>query len=370
MWSFLLSLIPSHSSVEKQAEMFKSPEVDDDVQPLLETQEEPLLKPNESRWVTLPIVHYDIWKMYKTHMASFWTVEEVDLANDTRDWALLTEPEQHFVKHVLAFFAASDGIVNENLAQQFFCEVQWPEVRAFYSFQIAMENVHSEMYSVLIDTYVRDPEEQDRMFRAVTTMPAVRQKALWALQWMNRDRPFAERLVAFAAVEGILFSGSFCAIFWLRKRNLMQGLCFSNELIARDEGLHTEFACLLYSKLVHQLPDDRVKEIISGAVAVEREFICGSLPCSLVGMNAKLMTQYIEFVGDRLLVMLGCSKLYNVTNPFDWMELISMQGKTNFFEKRVGEYQRPGIMSRQTDAEDNDNNNTDQKNKFTLNADF
>lgn len=331
--------------------------------------EEPLLKTNPDRWVVFPIVHHDIWYMYKLHIASFWTVEEVDLERDMSDWYSLSEAEQHFVKHVLAFFAASDGIVNENLAQQFFCEVQWPEARAFYSFQIAMETIHSEMYSALIEAYVRDPDERDSIFRAVSTMPAVACKAQWALQWMNKDRPFAERLVAFAAVEGILFSGSFCAVFWLRKRSLMPGLCFSNELISRDEGLHTEFACLLYSKLTEPLEESRIKEIVSGAVEAEREFICGSLPCSLIGMNAKLMTQYIEFVADYLLVRLGCSKHYNSTNPFDWMELISMQGKTNFFEKRVGDYQKAGVMHRVRSRQSGDSNDEDG-NVFRTNVDF
>jgi ribonucleoside-diphosphate reductase subunit M2 len=330
--------------------------------------DEPLLRENPDRWVVFPIAHHDIWHMYKLHMASFWTVEEVDLVHDMADWDSLTEPEQHFIKHVLAFFAASDGIVSENLAQCFFSEVQWPEARAFYSFQIAMENVHSEMYSALIETYIRDPVERDVVFRAISTMPAVACKARWAVQWMAPERPFAERLVAFAAVEGILFSGSFCAIFWLRKRGLMPGLCFSNELIARDEGLHTDFACLLYSHLLRPLSQERVQEIVAGAVEVEREFVCGSLSCSLVGMNAGLMTEYIEFVADRLLVQLGCSRVYHSSNPFAWMEMISMQGKTNFFEKRVGDYQKSRLVQmaqRRKNAEDSTLDNC-----FAMDADF
>merc|ERR1712232_311911 len=257
----------------------------------------------------------------------------------------LSEKEQHFVKHVLAFFAASDGIVLENLASRFSTEIQVPEARAFYGFQIAMENIHSETYSLLIEQYVRDPEEKDRVFDAIHTMPAVEEKARWALQWMNQESSFVERLVAFACVEGILFSGSFCAVYWLKKRGLMPGLTFSNELIARDEGLHADFACLLYSMLEQKLPDDVMNDIIRGAVEVERKFICEALPCDLIGMNADLMTRYIEFVADRLLTALGHSKIYNVSNPFDWMELISLQGKTNFFEKRVGEYQKAGVMT-------------------------
>ena len=293
----------------------------------------------------MPIMHGDVWAMYKTHVAAFWTTEEVDLTQDRADWNGLTQSERHFIKHVLAFFAASDGIVNENLAQQFYSEVQWPEARAFYGFQIAMENIHSEMYSLLIDTYITESAEKGDVFRAISTMPAVKEKAHWALQWMNPSSSFAERLVAFAAVEGILFSGSFCAIFWLRKRGLMPGLCFSNELIARDEGLHTRFACLLYSKLNTRLSPISVNAIIKGAVDVEREFICKALPCSLIGMNAGTMTKYIEFVADHLLKSLGYENLYNSDNPFDFMELISLQGKTNFFEKRVGEYQKAGVLS-------------------------
>merc|ERR1711998_582309 len=261
------------------------------------------------------------------------------------DWDTLADTEQHFIKHVLAFFAASDGIVLENLGDNFSTEVQVPEARAFYGFQIAMENIHSETYSLLIEQYIRDPTEKSKLFDAIHTMPPVREKAEWAIQWMNTENSFAERVVAFAAVEGILFSGSFCAIYWLKKRGLMPGLTFSNELISRDEGLHAEFACLLYGMLQNPLPDDIVHNLIRGAVDVERKFICEALSCDLIGMNSDLMTKYIEFVADRLLTALGHPKLYGATNPFDWMELISLQGKTNFFEKRVGEYQKAGVMT-------------------------
>jgi len=306
---------------------------------------DPLLKENPRRWVLLPIQYPAVYEMYKKHEASFWTAEEIDLAADTKDWERLTDGEQHFVKHVLAFFAASDGIVLENLAGSFSTEVQIPEARAFYGFQMAMENIHSETYSLLIEQYIKDPVEKDRVFNAITTMPAVMEKARWAVQWMNKENSFAERIVAFACVEGVLFSGSFCAIYWLKKRGLMPGLTFSNELISRDEGLHAEFACLLYGMLQNQLPEDVVHNMIRGAVDAERTFICEALPCDLIGMNSDLMLKYIEFVADRLLVALGHSKLFNATNPFDWMELISLQGKTNFFEKRVGEYQKAGVMS-------------------------
>merc|ERR1711933_267743 len=293
-----------------------------------------------------------IYEMYKKHEASFWTAEEIDLAQDAKDWETLSEKEQHFVKHILAFFAASDGIMLENLASRFSTEIQIPEARAFYGFQIAMENIHSETYSQLIEQYIRDPEEKDKVFDAIHTMPAVEEKAQWAVQWMNDESSFAERIVASACVEGILFSGSFCAIYWLKKRGLMPGLTFSNELISRDEGLHAEFACMLYGMLQHQLPEDVVHEIIRGAVEVERRFICEALSCDLIGMNNELMTKYIEFVADRLLTALGHSKLYHAVNPFDWMDLISLQGKTNFFEKRVGEYQKAGIMTHADGQED------------------
>jgi len=320
------------------------------------------LKENPGRWVMFPIKHPAVWEMYKKHEASFWTAEEIDLSQDTKDWESLNDHERHFIKHVLAFFAASDGIVLENLAAQFSTEVQIPEARAFYGFQIAMENIHSETYSLLIEQYIRDPAEKDKVFNAIQTMPAVKEKAQWAIQWMNRQNSFAERVVAFAAVEGILFSGSFCAIYWVKKRGLMPGLTFSNELISRDEGLHAEFACLIYGMLQNPLPEDVVNGIIRGAVDVERHFICEALSCDLIGMNSELMTRYIEFVADRLLTSLGHQKIYNVSNPFDWMELISLQGKTNFFEKRVGEYQKAGIMTSATGQE--------ESRGFALDVDF
>merc|ERR1719479_683346 len=282
---------------------------------------DPILVENPQRWVMFPIQHADIWEMYKKHEASFWTAEEVDLSQDNRDWEQLTDTERHFIKHVLAFFAASDGIVLENLASQFSTEVQAPEARAFYGFQMAMENIHSETYSLLIEQYIRDPVEKEAVFDAINTMPPVQAKASWAVQWMQTSNSFAERLVAFAAVEGVLFSGSFCAIYWLKKRGLMPGLTFSNELISRDEGLHAEFACLLYGMLQHKLPDDIVHDIIRSGVEVERRFICEALSCDLIGMNSELMTRYIEFVADRLLAALGHPKLYG-SSPFDWMELI------------------------------------------------
>ncbi|MQM23933.1 hypothetical protein Taro_057003 [Colocasia esculenta] len=308
--------------------------------------EEPLLAPNPDRFCMFPIKYPQIWEMYKKAEASFWTAEEVDLSHDLRHWEhTLTPDERHFVTHVLAFFAASDGIVLENLAARFMKEVQVAEARAFYGFQIAIENIHSEMYSLLLETYIKDSEEKSRLFRAIDTIPCVARKADWALCWIDGSESFAERLVAFACVEGIFFSGSFCAIFWLKKRALMPGLTFSNELISRDEGLHCDFACLLYSLLRGKLPEERVHSIVADAVEIEREFVCDALPVALVGMNGTLMCQYIEFVADRLLVALGHRKLYNAANPFDWMELISLQGKTNFFEKRVGEYQKASVMS-------------------------
>ena len=307
-------------------------------------QEELLLQENRDRFVILPIKHPAIWEMYKKHEASFWTAEEIDLSGDLRDWQQLNDGERHFISHVLAFFAASDGIVNENLAVNFMSEVQVPEARCFYGFQIMMENIHSETYALLIDTYIRDPKEKDHLFHAIDTVPAVRKKAEWALRWIE-EGTFAERLVAFAAVEGIFFSGSFCSIFWLKKRGLMPGLTFSNELISRDEGLHCEFACLLYGMLKNKLPQDQVHAIIGDAVEIEKEFITEALPADLIGMNSRLMKQYIEFVADRWLAELGYSKLFNSTNPFDFMEMISLQGKTNFFEKRVGDYQKAGVRA-------------------------
>jgi len=323
---------------------------------------DPMLRENASRWVMFPIQHADMWEAYKKHEASFWTAEEIDLSADINDWDTLSRNEKHFITHILAFFAASDGIVLENLASRFSSEIQVPEARAFYGFQMAMENIHSETYSLLIEQYIRDPVEKDRVFNAIQTMPAVQEKAQWAVQWMNNDNSFAERLIAFAAVEGVLFSGSFCAIYWLKKRGLMPGLTFSNELISRDEGLHAEFACLLYGMLENKLPEDVVHDIIRGAVAVERKFICEALSCDLIGMNSELMTRYIEFVADRLLTALGHSKLFGATNLFDWMELISLQGKTNFFEKRVGEYQKAGVMTPASAQEEGK--------AFSLDADF
>ncbi len=310
-----------------------------------------LLTPNPHRFVLFPIQHPKIWEMYKKHMASFWTAEEIDLADDQKHWDKLSDNERHFIKNVLAFFAASDGIVLENLVEKFTLEVQLPEARCFYGFQMMMENVHSETYSLLIDTYIKDPSEKAHLFNAIETIPAVTKKAQWAMKWITADRPFAERLVAFAAVEGIFFSGSFCAIYWLKKRGLMPGLTFSNELISRDEGLHTEFACLLYSMLNNKAETSKVYQIINEAVSIESEFIQEALPVSLIGMNAVLMTYYIEYVADRLLLTLGYAKKYNCSNPFDFMEMISLQGKTNFFEKRVGEYQKAGVMSTRGEAE-------------------
>ncbi len=307
-------------------------------------EEEVLLRENKDRFVILPINYPAIWEMYKKHEASFWTAEEIDLSDDQKHWDNLSDGERHFISHVLAFFAASDGIVNENLAVNFMSEVQVPEARCFYGFQIMMENIHSETYALLIDSYIKNPAEKDRLFHAIDTVPCVKKKAEWALKWINNGN-FAQRLVAFAAVEGIFFSGSFCSIFWLKKRGLMPGLTFSNELISRDEGLHCEFACLLYSMLKTQLSQEEVTEIIADAVTIEKEFVTDALPVRLIGMNADLMAQYIEFVADRWLVELGYDKLYNAANPFDFMEMISLQGKTNFFEKRVGDYQKSGVLN-------------------------
>ena len=312
---------------------------------------EPLLADNKDRFVLFPIKHQDIWQMYKQAEASFWTAEELDLTTDVQDWAnKLNEDERFFIKHVLAFFAASDGIVNENLAVNFLKEVQYPEARCMYGFQVMIENIHSEAYSLLIDTYIKDVVEKDRLLRAIDTIECVQKKAEWALRWIDKGT-FAERLIAFAAVEGIFFSGSFCSIFWLKKRGLMPGLAFANELISRDEGLHCDFACMLYTQhLQNQLPNETVTQIIRDAVEIEKEFVTDALPVGLIGMNSKLMCDYIEFVADRLLVALGCSKIYNNINPFDFMELISLQGKTNFFEKRVGEYQKSGVKENASKA--------------------
>ena len=322
---------------------------------------EPILQENKDRFVLFPIQHHDIWKFYKQAEASFWTAEEIDLSQDLKDWENLNEGEQHFIKHVLAFFAASDGIVNENLAEHFVSEVQYTEAKFFYGFQIAIENIHSETYSLLIDTYVKDTKEKDSLLHAIDTLDCVKKKAQWALRWIDQGN-FQERLIAFAAVEGIFFSGSFCSIFWLKKRGLMPGLSFSNELISRDEGLHCDFACHLYTQhLVSKLPDETVIEMIKDAVEIEKEFVTDALPVNLIGMNADLMCEYIEFVADRLLIELIGKKLYNAKNPFDFMEMISLSGKTNFFEKRVGEYQKAGVLG-STDKESGQ--------KFSLNEDF
>ncbi|XP_058802864.1 ribonucleoside-diphosphate reductase subunit M2 B-like isoform X2 [Phymastichus coffea] len=313
---------------------------------------EPLLKENPRRFVVFPIQWPDIWQMYKKAEASFWTVDEVDLSKDLDHWKKLNDNEKHFISHVLAFFAASDGIVNENLVERFSQEVQITEARCFYGFQVAIENIHSEMYSLLIDTYISDPTQRDFLFNAIETLPCVAKKANWALNWIShKSASFAERVVAFAAVEGIFFSGSFAAIFWLKKRGLMPGLTFSNELISRDEGLHCDFACLMFKHIVQKPSQERVTSIIKDAVTIEQEFLTDALPCSMIGMNCTLMCQYIEFVADRLLTELGCSKVYHSDNPFDFMEHISLEGKTNFFEKKVGEYQKWGVMQEKSTNE-------------------
>ncbi len=315
-------------------------------------QVEPILAENKDRFVIFPIQHQDLWEWYKKSEASMWTAEEIDLHQDLTDWSeKLNDDERYFIKHVLAFFAASDGIVNENLAENFVNEVQYSEAKFFYGFQIMMENIHSETYSLLIDTYVKDEKEKANLFNAIETFPAIKKKADWALKWIESPS-FAERLIAFAAVEGIFFSGSFCSIFWLKKRGLMPGLTFSNELISRDEGMHCDFAVHLHENhLINKVPKERIKEIIVDALNIEREFITESLPASLIGMNAKLMSQYLEFVTDGLLDDLGCEKVYNTANPFDFMDMISLQGKTNFFEKRVGDYQKAGVMNKEVDED-------------------
>ncbi len=334
----------------------------DAVLPENTTVTEPILEDNPNRFVLFPIQHDDIWNFYKKSEASFWTAEEIDLAADLVDWnEKLNDNERYFIKHILAFFAASDGIVNENLAENFVAEVQYTEAKFFYGFQIMMENIHSETYSLLIDTYIKDKEEKNHLFNAIETLDCVKKKADWALEWIENGN-FAERIVAFAAVEGIFFSGSFCSIFWLKKRGLMPGLSFSNELISRDEGMHCDFACLLYTRhLVNKLPKATVEKIIRDAVEIEKEFICDALPVRLIGMNSELMSQYIEFVADRLLAELGNEKIFNTPNPFDFMEMISLQGKTNFFEKRVAEYQKAGVSN---------SNTSESKQGFSLDEDF
>ena len=300
---------------------------------------ETLLQPADNRYVLFPIKYDSIWSHYKKQMASFWTAEEIDFSKDEEDWEKLNDKEKHFIKNVIAFFAASDGIVLENLVERFMNDISIPEVRCFYGFQIAMENIHSETYSLLIDTYIKDDNEKKTLFEAIDNFPCIKKKADWAIKWINDKRSsFAARLVAFACVEGIFFSGAFCSIYWLKKRGLMPGLTFSNELISRDEGMHTDLAVMLFQKLNKKLNKQKIKEIIKEAVEIEKEFICEALPCKLIGMNSKLMSQYIEFVADRLLVQLGCTKEYKSENPFDFMEMISLEGKTNFFEKRVSDY--------------------------------
>lgn len=317
-----------------------------------------ILKVSNDRFVLFPIKYDDIWKFYKDAEASFWTAEEIDLSQDLHDWKNLNQNEKHFIKHVLAFFAASDGIVGENIAQRFYSEVQVPEARCFYGFQITMENIHSETYSLLIDTYINNEEDKKYLLNAINTIPIVGKKANWAIDWMSNDRSFAERLVAFAAVEGIFFSSSFCSIYWLKHRKLMPGLSFSNELISRDEGMHCDFACLLYDKLNNKLDNDTITKIITQAVDIECEFATDSLPVELIGMNSILMSNYIKFVADRLLVAFGCPKFYNVMNPFDFMEKMSLSNKTNFFEKKVSEYRRSGVGNDSAD------------NKISFNAEF
>ena len=317
---------------------------------------EPLLCDNENRFTLFPIKYPDIWKTYKKAEASFWTAEEIDLSKDKNDWNSLTNDEKHFIKNILGFFAGADGIVNENLIFNFATEVPIPEARCFYGFQIAIENIHSEVYSNLIDKFV-DKTEKDEIFNAINSIPCVTKKAEWALKWFSKEKSFAERLVAFACVEGIFFSGSFCAIFWIKKRGLMPGLTFSNELISRDEGMHTDFAVLLYSKLENKLDKKIIYEIIKDAVEIEKEFINDSISCAMIGMNVKLMSEYIEFVADRLTYQLGYPKIFNTKNPFDFMQLISMENKTNFFEKRVGEYSLSSV-----DIDGNDNSIDDELN--------
>jgi ribonucleoside-diphosphate reductase beta chain len=320
---------------------------------------EPILQENPDRFVLFPIKYPVIWEWYKKSEASFWTAEEVDLSQDLIDWDVkLNDNERHFIKHVLAFFAASDGIVNENLVLNFMREVQIPEARCFYGFQVAIENIHAEMYSLLIDTYIKDPKEKDFLFNALRNLDCVSKKGNWALRWIDNAPTFAHRLIAFAAVEGIFFSGSFCSIYWLKSRGLMPGLAFSNELISRDEGMHCDFACLLYSMLEHKLDPQEVRDIITEAVTFEKEFVTDALPVSLIGMNAELMAQYIEFVADRLLQSLGNEKVYGTANPFAFMDMISIQGKTNFFEKRVGDYQKSGVLAKR------------EEQVFSMDADF
>lgn len=343
---------------ESKIPVFSKEEIEFSEKQKLKELNEKILKVDNDRTSLYPILYPDVWDFYKKAEASFWTAEEIDLTSDLKDYEKLNDNEKHFIKHVLAFFAASDGIVLENLSCKFLRQVQIAEAKKFYAFQIAVENVHSETYSLLIDNYIRDEKERLNLFHAIESIPAVKKKALWAAKWINDTNSFAERIVANACVEGILFSGSFCAIFWFKKQNKMHGLTFSNELISRDEGLHTDFNCLIYSLLENKLPENVVQNIVKEAVEVERSFICESLPCDLIGMNSRLMSQYIEFVADRLLECLGCSKVFHAKNPFSWMDLISLQGKTNFFEKRVADYQKSGVMANRKEQ------------VFCLNTDF
>jgi ribonucleoside-diphosphate reductase subunit M2 len=332
---------------------------EDIIKPVLTDEDEPILRENPNRFVIFPIQYKDIWSFYKKAVASFWTVEEVDLGKDMADWNRMNDNEKFFISRVLAFFAASDGIVNENLLERFSQEVQIPEARCFYGFQIAIENIHSEMYSMLIQTYIRDETERKLLFNAIYEFEFIKKKADWALRWIaSKDTSFGERIIAFAAVEGIFFSGSFAAIFWLKKRGLMPGLTHSNELISRDEGLHRDFACLLYKHLNNKPSVERVHEIIRDAVKIEQEYLTDALPVKMIGMNCELMSQYIEFVADHLLAELGLDKIYKRENPFDFMENLSIQGKTNFFEKKVAEYQRMGVMNQLEERE------------FSMDADF
>jgi ribonucleoside-diphosphate reductase beta chain len=325
----------------------------------MDTIQEPILTENPNRFVLLPIKYPAVWEWYKKAEASFWTAEEIDLAQDLSDWDnKLNDNERHFIKHVLAFFAASDGIVNENLVLNFMREIQIPEARCFYGFQIAIENIHAEVYSLLIDTYIKDPKEKDFLFNALTNLECVSKKATWAMNWIDNAPTFGHRLVAFAAVEGIFFSGSFCSIYWLKSRGLMPGLTFSNELISRDEGMHCDFACMLLSMLQQQPAAEDIRAIITQAVEFEKEFVTDALPVSLIGMNASLMAQYIEYVADRLLLSMNQPKVYDASNPFPFMDMISIQGKTNFFEKRVGDYQKAGVMAKREDQ------------VFSMDADF
>ncbi|GAP89287.1 putative ribonucleoside-diphosphate reductase small chain [Rosellinia necatrix] len=373
----LADQIDAHkSATQEKPQEAPKPVVAPTIKP--EEAEEPLLQENPQRFVLFPIKYHEIWQMYKKAEASFWTAEEIDLSKDMHDWNnRINEDEKYFISHILAFFAASDGIVNENLVERFSGEVQIPEARCFYGFQIMMENIHSETYSLLIDTYIKEPAQRTYLFNAIETIPAIRKKADWALKWISdRNSTFAQRLIAFAAVEGIFFSGAFASIFWLKKRGLMPGLTFSNELISRDEGLHTDFACLLFSHLKNRPSKEVVEAVIVDAVKIEQEFLTEALPCALLGMNANLMKQYIEFVADRLLVALGNEKVYRSSNPFDFMENISLGGKTNFFEKRVGDYQKAGVMastkknvSTEADSEPAENKN-ENGGDFTFDDDF